>query len=376
VFTSIRADDIDLNATQSQGVAALKMFLHYAEHGHLDAAESKGDADSLFEEQVAAVLRQRGLQVDHQIGVGGFLIDLAIRDPERNGRYLLGIECDGAQYHSARWVRDRDRIRQQVLESRGWIIHRIWSTDWFQRPQEQVEKVLDALAKAQQHWGKVDQAAAESATVIAGRVKVNQSETSPLWERLEVREDDAPGYRSENVYHEASFTIDGFHGGPADLTTEQLARLMEGIVKIEAPIQVHEVGRRCIAILGQGRLVKSLKQKLAAAAELLQRQGAAELRDDFLYRKDQAEFPVRNRRELDNANLRKVETIAPEELQTAIIEVVTEHIGTDEAETYSSVAKRLGISNTKPFREAIQLHIEQLTNDSRIAEKSGKLFAG
>jgi very-short-patch-repair endonuclease len=59
----------------------------------------------------------------------GFFIDLAIRDPEYRGRYLLGIECDGAQFHSARWVRDRDRIRQQILESRGWVIHRVWSTD-------------------------------------------------------------------------------------------------------------------------------------------------------------------------------------------------------------------------------------------------------
>ncbi|MCA9069302.1 MAG: DUF559 domain-containing protein, partial [Planctomycetaceae bacterium] len=145
VFTSLKADDIDLARTQSEGVRALKMYLNYAEHGRLDATQSHGDADSLFEEQVAKALRNQGLEVDHQIGVGGFFIDLAIRDPERRGRYLLGIECDGAQYHSARWVRDRDRIRQQVLESRGWIIHRIWSTDWFQRPDEQLAKVLDSL---------------------------------------------------------------------------------------------------------------------------------------------------------------------------------------------------------------------------------------
>jgi len=55
---------------------------------------------------------------------------LAVRDPEVPGRYLIGIECDGAAYHSASTARDRDRLRQTVLESLGWQLERVWSTDW------------------------------------------------------------------------------------------------------------------------------------------------------------------------------------------------------------------------------------------------------
>ena len=375
VFTSLKADDIDLGRTQSEGVAALKMYLNYAEHGRLEATRSHGDADSIFEEQVAKALRNRGLQIDHQIGEGGFLIDLAVRDPERSGRYLLGIECDGAQYHSARWVRDRDRIRQQILGSRGWIIHRIWSTDWFQRPEEQLQKVLEALGDAQKHWDEIDKADAEAATIIQDRVTIKQIDEDDFWERVEVSESSTE-YTSSDGYTEASFDVHGFDKGPADLSEQQLAKLIEKIVQIEAPIHKDEVGRRCISILGQGRLVASLKKKIGVAATSLAIAGQIDERAEFLYRHGQKEFPVRNRRDLENAALRKVEFIAPEELRTAIVEVIRDHIGTDETETFSSVAKVFGMSNSKPFQAAVRIEIERLAQDNAIEERSGKLFVG
>lgn len=101
--------------------------------------------DSVFEEQVASALQKRGYQVHPQVGIAGFFIDLAIADPDLPGRYLLGIECDGSAYHSSRSARERDRLRQAVLEDHGWIIHRIWSTDWFQRPEEQLQKLFTLL---------------------------------------------------------------------------------------------------------------------------------------------------------------------------------------------------------------------------------------
>ncbi|MEL6107859.1 MAG: DUF4011 domain-containing protein [Planctomycetota bacterium] len=376
VFTSLKPDEIDLTRTQSEGVAALKMFLQYAELGRLDASHSHRGADSLFEEQVAKALCDRGLEVDHKIGVGGFLIDLAIRDPERSGRYLLGIECDGAQYHNARWVRDRDRIREQVLQRRGWILHRIWSTDWFQRPEEQLDHVLEALAHAKTHWDEFDRAEAAAATIIQQRVAIETVDEGPLWERVEVCESKQAIGGSSADYVQASFDASSFDGGPADLDEGQLDGLMQRIIEIEAPIHVDEVGRRCISILGQGRLVASLKRKVAASAERLAEQAKAELRGDFLYRCQQTEFSARNRRGLDNAALRRVENIASEELCAAIIDVVRDHIGTDESETFRSVAKVLGMSNSKSFQAAVRTQLEHLSSRGIIDERSGKLFVG
>ncbi len=65
------------------------------------------------------------------------------------GRYLMGIECDGATYHSSRSTRDRDRVRQGVLEGLGWTIRRIWSTDWFKHPHAELKPIIEELkAKA------------------------------------------------------------------------------------------------------------------------------------------------------------------------------------------------------------------------------------
>ena len=153
VFSSVLAEDIDLNRTKSQGAAALRTFLKYAKSGLLDTgAPTDRDYDSEFERQVARAIQQHGYEIEPQVGVAGFFIDLAVIDPDKPGRYLLGVECDGANYHRSRSARDRDRLRQAVLEDRGWIIHRVWSTDWFQRSDEEVRKVLAAIEEAKISW--------------------------------------------------------------------------------------------------------------------------------------------------------------------------------------------------------------------------------
>ena len=104
--------------------------------------------DSPFEEAVARFIRESGFHAHSQVGVGGFRIDLGVVDPSRPGEYILGVECDGAAYHSARSARDRDRLRQEVLEGMGWRLHRIWSTDWFRNPPREADRLSAAIASA------------------------------------------------------------------------------------------------------------------------------------------------------------------------------------------------------------------------------------
>ncbi len=104
------------------------------------------DFDSDFELSVYEALTKQGLRVDQQVGDSGFRIDLAIRHPKREDCYVLGLECDGRTYHSQFTARARDIWRQQILESRGWRIHRIWSTNWWLDPQAEVDKVLARIS--------------------------------------------------------------------------------------------------------------------------------------------------------------------------------------------------------------------------------------
>ncbi|AHE97556.1 DUF4011 domain-containing anti-phage protein Hhe [Thioalkalivibrio paradoxus] len=146
VFSSMGSEDIVLSERSKRGVVAFRDFLAFAETGHLRRDFGTGNtADSDFEIAVSSALAAAGFECVPQVGVAGFFIDLAVRDPGNPGRYLMGIECDGATYHSARSVRDRDRLRQAVLERLGWRIRRIWSTDWYRNPQAELEPMIREL---------------------------------------------------------------------------------------------------------------------------------------------------------------------------------------------------------------------------------------
>jgi len=103
------------------------------------------EPDSDFEVSVARVLAEKGYDVRSQVGVAGFFIDLAVFNPNAPGEYLTGIECDGATYHSACSVRDRDRLRQEILQNLGWRIYRIWSTDWFRSRDRETKRLIDYI---------------------------------------------------------------------------------------------------------------------------------------------------------------------------------------------------------------------------------------
>jgi very-short-patch-repair endonuclease len=152
IFSSMKSTDIKIETTSRAGVKALKGYLAYAETGHLDVPQlSEKGPDSDFERWVMDMLVENGYEVVPQLGVAGYFIDLAVRNPENNGAFILGIECDGAMYHSARSARDRDRLRQETLERLGWRIYRIWSTDWFRNPRIEFQKLSDTLNKLRQN---------------------------------------------------------------------------------------------------------------------------------------------------------------------------------------------------------------------------------
>jgi very-short-patch-repair endonuclease len=148
VFCSFNPADLRVDEKAPRGVQVLKDYLRYAQDGEWAAGRlDSRPPDSAFELAVGRALEGHGLRVDLQIGVAGYFVDLAIVHPAHPGAYVLGVECDGATYHSAKSARDRDRLRQQVLENLGWRIHRIWSTDWFRDPVGQAARVAARVSE-------------------------------------------------------------------------------------------------------------------------------------------------------------------------------------------------------------------------------------
>lgn len=147
IFSSMGSDDIVVGSNSKRGVKALRDFLSYCETGilHKTERDTGRGPDSDFEIAVMAALSKEGFECVPQVGVAGFFIDVAVIDPGNPGRYLMGIECDGATYHSAKSARDRDRLRQTILERLGWRIRRIWSTDWFKNPHGELSPIIRQL---------------------------------------------------------------------------------------------------------------------------------------------------------------------------------------------------------------------------------------
>lgn len=148
ICSSMDSGHVRTSENSSRGVVALKAFLEYCETGHLQHYTHTGKAaDSDFEIAVMDALASHGYECEPQLGVTGYFLDIAVKDPGMPGRFLMGVECDGASYHSAKSTRDRDRLRQDILENLGWKIRRIWSTDWFKNPQAQLQPILQELER-------------------------------------------------------------------------------------------------------------------------------------------------------------------------------------------------------------------------------------
>jgi very-short-patch-repair endonuclease len=146
LFTSFGSSDVRPGEGSSEGVSALKQYLEYVEaRGRASVRQVGGAPDSDFETEVADRLRLRGYPVDLQVGVSDYRIDLGVRDPDNPERFLAGVECDGAAFHASKSARDRDRLREEMLVSLGWTILRVWSTDWFDNPELETDRLVRKL---------------------------------------------------------------------------------------------------------------------------------------------------------------------------------------------------------------------------------------
>lgn len=151
LITSLQSKDINITATSSQGAKVLHDYLLYVETKRLEnGRETTRQPESFFEEDVKSILECNGYEVVPQVGVQSFFIDLGVRHPQNKSYFMVGIECDGATYHSSKSARDKDCIRQKILESLGWKIYRIWSKDWFYNKAYEINKLLQYLKQQSQ----------------------------------------------------------------------------------------------------------------------------------------------------------------------------------------------------------------------------------
>ena len=234
VFSALRPDQLDLNRTKAEGVAALRKFLEYAEGRTrgLEAAEIAGQTDDGIARSIRHALKEQGYDADLNVGRSEYRIDIGVIDPAAPEQYRLGILLDGPGYGGAKTTRDRELAQISVLQGLGWNILRIWTMDWWDNREKELARILKALQ--------------ELPTVPA------EPEIKPVKEIPAVEAETAPELP---VYRAAVLSMD-------TLTAEEflepkyftaIEKKIEAVIQTEAPISVSLLNRRVIQSFGISR---------------------------------------------------------------------------------------------------------------------------
>jgi very-short-patch-repair endonuclease len=359
VFTNLTSDDLDLGRSSTPGVIALKSFLKFAQHGNLDVPMSvEREPDSVFEEMVCSELKALGYNVEQQVGSGGFFIDLAVADKKKPGRYILGIECDGATYHRSRSARDRDRLRQQVLVGLGWQIHRIWSTDWFRNPARELERVVEAIEMAQISTGRQNcpKTGEMQKEIIRAQDQQQQSANYEIPE-----------------YKFADLTILNQGQEIIWMPVGTVSSWIAAVVKVESPVHIQEVFRRIADSAGIHRIGNRIETALKLGVSQGSRFGAFRKKGDFLWSIDMEQPNLRDRSNFPSSS-KRLEFVAPEEIVLAIKLVIKRAYGMKRDDVPPAVSRIIGFQRTTDeMRASIDTIIEDLLRSGRLCLNNGHL---
>lgn len=359
VVCSMLPGDIDLSGSNSTGAKHFKNYLEYARNGvqalaRNDQVTATLDFDSQFEEAVYDALQEEGYDVVSQVQSSSYSIDLAIKHPEHPGKFILGIECDGAAYHSSKTARDRDRTRQMVLEDLGWTIHRIWSPDWASNRQQQIQKINQ----------KVD-------SLLAGVSHSTSAEDVPTHEPEAVASKSKLDHDGLTEYIEPTLTWNDRYS--VDLRGQDAANrnAVEDTIIQNGPIKYDTAMRTYLDVWSQSRAGKRVQRAFDAGVNELKRQNKIYQRGEFLWpHKTNLDFQVRVNSELAT---RSIDEIPLEELAKAVAILLEEGGMMTRDDVVTETTRLIGYQRRgKRIEERIESAIEALEVVGAVSEESNE----
>jgi very-short-patch-repair endonuclease len=359
LVTSMRSHELAGVNPQNRGAVALKNFVDYAERDcelppspvTLTGAETND-----FEDAVCETLRERGLEVDQQVGACKFRIDLAIRDRRDPSRYVLGVECDGRTYHSSRTARDRDLLRQQILMQMGWKIHRVWSTEWFHERNTAIDSILRSLARAEATPPEHPVEAPIPRPLSAQSEEVQEETRVP--QRPPIRRY-PPGQPYQKFRAQGTRRSTDILLKPANVPL--LARLVAEIVGKEGPIHERLIIERLKEICGIDEIAResNTAANIARAIDLAVRDyGIRRARNGWFLFKG-VDAPGGFRVPGDGV-FRPLNLTAPEEIEAAVLHVIEDQFGLVRDTIPHAVGGLLGIKRVAGEAAGI---VDQVVDD-------------
>lgn len=356
---SILPTDINVDKITSDGPKLMRAYIDFALNGVESLAREITESDivehdSPFEKAVYNFLDRKGYKLGTQVGCSGYRIDMAVKHPTLSGQYVLGIECDGAAYHSARTARERDRLRQDVLEQMGWKIYRIWSTDWIKDPVTEGEKLIEAVEGALKNYVVPYEEIIVSNEPKADDFVSIEEKTISLEEQL-----NPYGFEEEK---EVSFSnLNRNYSGYLSIED-----CIVEVIKQRYPIHYDLLCKELAPLLGNEKATVKVKREVDYGLGKLQNKVVR--KSDFFFPINYGEIKPRQN------NTRKIDYVATEELAEVMMSVLDKCIGATKETLCAETARAYNYNRmTQNISAAMDNAFELLLHEGRIEVVEGKV---
>ena len=366
VVSSILPEDLDEDKINAEGVKYLKYYLDFTKNKDFTKFLQKAEGiqfDSSFEEVVYQELINEGFDVSCQIGCSGYRIDLAIKHPKKAGEYILGVECDGSQYHSSRFARDRDKIRQMVLEKLGWNIIRIWSDDWLNNKEYELERIKNKVNEILKSKGVLDYKQTTQFSKIAEKEDFNEVNLKKKYKKYQIVE--LPKSRM-------SLEFDSYGNLNNYSAVSTIKKRMMQVLEIESPIEKELLYKRVLSSMGIQKLGKRIEVLFdETVKELKKEEGINTYQNTVSLEPINTFCEVRISKETDRPFI----LIPKEELAGAVINILKNSFSTTKDTLVSDIAREIYDNNRtgNKIRDKLEETIDYLVKNKIIEEQKGKI---
>ncbi len=382
LVTSIKAPDINVNASSPAGVLSLRAYLEYAEKGYTatKSARESTKLDTALENTVAVEIQHLDYEIVPKVGSSIYPIDIGVIDPDNPNRYLLGIECDGLTYRSSNSARDRDRLREQVLRQLGWRIHRIWSPDWVARRESEVKLLRDAI-------DRVRQSQLESRTQKTPELHERQDFTR---EKIEIRQVQFAGRERIGIpykVHILKATFNPYIRIPVSKYPYSVveknefyfpenrvlqSRLLEDLVREEGPIHFEYAVQRLAITWNVRRIGPKIVDAVRQALDMLVRDHRLTVKGEFLWPNDLVDVQVRVPVPGIQESYRLPEHIPTEEIENAMKLIAQYALSISEESLIAETAKVFGfIHSSEKTKERIRSVYNKMLREGKLTYTEG-----